>query len=380
MKYQAQLARAAHRIWNSKGWISTLLLPLAWLTGLIVKRKEARYARSPERTWHGKVPVVIVGNIYVGGTGKTPVVMALVEALKQRGWQPGVISRGYGVRVGETASTGQGRLDPSRFGDEPALIAHTTHVPVAVHPSRPKAAQALLRDYPQVDVIVADDGLQHLALGRDAEIIVQDSRRVGNGRLLPAGPLREPVTRLSKVDVIVTNESVSAPARSPLASDSQSTDVLSAALVDAPRDKPTKISMTLLPHDVLHLSTGRTLPWSTWLNLHAGSAVSAVAAIGHPDRFFKMLNDEGVVLTQTLGLPDHTTYHASTFDAIKTETILITTKDAVKCTDLDDNRLWAVRVRPHFSDTAWIDRLHETLLNAARRKNPEHKGRHSTLN
>lgn len=361
MKLQVQLARTAHRIWNKKGCISTLLLPLSWLTGLIVQRKSARYRRNPERVWQSPVPVVIVGNIYVGGTGKTPVVMALVDALKQRGWHPGVVSRGYGVDVGEHPRTGTGNLEASRFGDEPALIARNTQAPVAVHPSRPKAAQALLRAYPEVDVIVADDGLQHLALGRDAEIIVQDTRKTGNGRLLPAGPLREPASRLSAVDVIVTNETS-----------------VTATNVTGPSG-PLYVSMTLQPHEVMHISTGRKLPWATWMATYADATVGAVAAIGHPERFFNMLTDHGLKLEQTLGLPDHTAYDAASFDGIRTDIILITSKDAVKCAALNDGRLWAVHVNPEFSNHRWLDQLHDTLQGAARRKTAQHVA-HSTLN
>lgn len=356
-----------------------MLLPLSWLTRLVVNQKALHYSRSPERVWHGRVPVVIVGNIYVGGTGKTPVVMALVDALAQRGWRPGVISRGYGARVGEHARTGHGELDPSHFGDEPALIAHSTKVPVAVHPSRPKAAQALLRDYPELNVIVADDGLQHLALGRDAEIIVQDSRGTGNGRLLPAGPLREPVTRLSKVDVVVTNQATQSHAWRQGSSRPVLRDTPPAPSSVTTTNKPVHVSMMLHPHEAIHVSTGQKLPWQTWVAAHRELPVSAVAAIGHPERFFRMLRDEGLTLVQTLGLPDHTAYQPTSFDTIKTNIILITTKDAVKCAALNDERLWAVSVSPDFSNTYWLDHLHETLLDAARRKNPEHNP-HSTLN
>lgn len=379
MKFQATLARTAHRIWNRKGCISTLLLPLSWLTGLVIHQKSARYARHPERVWRGNVPVVIVGNIYVGGTGKTPVVMALVEALTQRGWRPGVISRGYGVRVGEHARTGQGDLDPSHFGDEPALIARTTRVPVAVHPSRPKAAQALLRDYPDLDIIVADDGLQHLALGRDAEIIVQDSRTIGNGRLLPAGPLREPASRLRSVDVVVTNEAGFAAAHSPPSLNAHPNDIPALPGSDAAMRLPINVDMSLLPYEAIHLSTGCRLPWNAWLNKHSDAPVSAVAAIGNPERFFDMLKSEGLALTQTVGLADHTSDYAASFDTIRTDIILITTKDAVKCAALNDRRLWAVQVIPQFSNTRWLDHLHNTLQSAAQRKNMEHVP-HSTLN
>lgn len=132
-------------------------------------------------------------------------VIATVEGLRARGYTPGVVSRGYGVKLGPQARVGQGELDAARFGDEPALIARVTGAPISVHPRRALAAQALLQAHPRVDVIVSDDGLQHLALARDVEIVVQDRRGIGNGRLLPAGPLREPASRLREVDAVITN-------------------------------------------------------------------------------------------------------------------------------------------------------------------------------
>src|SRR5690606_11147564 len=140
--------------------------------------------------------------------------------LLAHGWHPGIISRGYGVDVGERARSGQGELDPLRYGDEPALIAHVTQAPIAVHPDRSLAIKRLRRDYPKVDVIIADDGLQHLALGRDLEIAVQDGRGIGNGRVLPAGPLREPASRLEYVDILISNlqpgEAAPSPVKAPV--------------------------------------------------------------------------------------------------------------------------------------------------------------------
>jgi len=354
---RVQLIRAIERIWSDKGIVSTMLLPFSWLTQFVVGRKIARYKKNPGLIWKSNRPIIVIGNIYVGGTGKTPVVIALVEFLTQCGWHPGVVSRGYGVQIGSQARTGQGALDAGQFGDESALIARTTGAPVSVHPSRVKAGQALLENYPDVDVIVADDGLQHLALGRDIEIIVQDTRGIGNGRLLPAGPLREPSIKLTQVDAVVTNGQTN-PDAGPITT-FQTTDTGTG---------PVHVCMTLAPLEAVHVKTGRSYPWAAWLSLHSDTPLSAVAAIGHPERFFTMLRRQGLTVQNTRALPDHTAYTPSAFSNLGTQIILITTKDAVKCAGLNDDRLWAVRVVPKFSEPDWLDRIHDSLIKIAERK------------
>lgn len=350
MSLNTRLTQAAHRIWRHKGIVSTLLLPLSWLSAAFIRNKQSGYRRQPARIFHSSLPVVVVGNIYVGGTGKTPVVMALVQALQQRGWQPGVISRGYGVTANAQARTGRGQLNAFEFGDEPTLIAGATGAPVSVHPRRALAMQALQRDFPEVDVVVADDGLQHLALGRDLEILVQDGRGIGNGRLLPAGPLREPATRLHKVDYVVNNlqaEQVATPIKG---------------------DAPTQLTMRLQPVKAVHLVSGTVQEWSEWLSHHSQQDISAVAAIGQPQRFFGMLRAQGLQLSQAMALPDHDPYESSPFAALPSAIILITAKDAVKCVKFADSRLWVVHVEPAFSDPQWLDTVHHQLTAVARKK------------
>lgn len=344
---RARIEQALHREWSRKGLFSLAMWPLSRLYGAAVAHRKQRFQRDPSRVHHETIPVVVVGNIFVGGTGKTPVVIALTQALEARGWQPGIISRGYGVKPGDTPLIGQGGLDPAQFGDEPALIAAQTQAPVCVHPDRQAAVRRLRRQYPKVDVVISDDGLQHLALGRDLEIVVQDARGTGNGFLLPAGPLREPATRLESVDFIVNNLlALDSPAPSPAPSPAGMTRV---------------VNMSLQPEAVEHLLTGEKVTWHEWLKLHQHERCAAVAAIGRPERFFRMLHQHGLNLVNTLSLPDHYGYESAPFQAFNTECILLTPKDAVKCRKFADARLYCVHPGPVFSDPAWLDLVHDML-------------------
>ncbi|MCK9508598.1 MAG: tetraacyldisaccharide 4'-kinase [Pigmentiphaga sp.] len=332
------------RAWLKNGWWAHLASPLAWLAGRIVQAKRQAYLRGRRQAQRLPVPVIVVGNIFVGGTGKTPFLMSLVEALQARGWQPGVISRGYGVNVGAVPRVGKGQLDPRLFGDEPAMIGRRCQVPVAVHPLRPEAARQLLARYPGVDLLISDDGLQHLALGRDLEIAVQDLRGVGNGRLLPAGPLREPASRLNEVDALITNVGAASPTQ--------------AALPFPPPAGVRHTTMHLRITDVTHVSSQQRAPLAA---VTGGRQVLAAAAIGHPERFFATLRQAGVELADTLSLPDHFSFERSPFEETKAQIILITDKDAVKCGRLNDDRLWSVSVSAQLADPTFFDWLEQQL-------------------
>jgi len=367
--WTTRLTRFAHKVWAGKGLISTLLLPLAWITALVVWHTRRRYLRHPDRVYRSRIPVVVVGNILVGGTGKTPVVMAVIQALQARGWTPGLVSRGYGAPASALPRHGVGALDPAEFGDEPSLIAAQTGVPIAVHPERAHALQVLEQHYPEIDVAISDDGLQHLALGRDVEIAVQDARGCGNGRLLPAGPLREPARRLRTVDFLITqhdapeeNHRYAHTGASPRAHD-QPPPHPQASLQDlaTPGASVIHTSMTLRPATLHHLASNRSMAFDDWLVHYGDTAASAVAAIGVPQRFFTMLRRVGVRLDHTVGLADHDDYRHPPFARLPDAPILITPKDAIKCLHLQDPRLWAVHPRADFRDTTWLEILEGRL-------------------
>lgn len=342
MKASMALTRAVQAIWAKKGVISTMLLPLSCVTQAVIDRRRSR--QTVRRADAIAAPVIVVGNLYVGGTGKTPVVIALAQALQRAGKRPGIISRGYGVRLGTTPRVGTAEtVTAARFGDEPALIAQATGCPIAVHPRRAMARDALLQQHPHIDVVLSDDGLQHWALERSLEIIVQDSRGTGNGRLLPAGPLREPAARMADVDFIISN----------LLPGQQE------PALPVPATRARRLTMRLQAVSVRRLVDGSAMTWPEWLRGHLPS--SAAAAIGHPERFFAMLRGQGANLLDTLALPDHYDYAESPFSALRGEAILITAKDAVKCDRFRDPRLWVVQAEPVFSDSDWTAAVLERL-------------------
>ncbi|MDX3894000.1 tetraacyldisaccharide 4'-kinase [Pusillimonas sp.] len=371
MKPTELLRARVHALWQKKGPVSTALLPFAWITGLVVRRRKRRALAQPAPL--SALPTVVVGNLLVGGTGKTPVVIAIAHKLRALGRTPGIVSRGYGAKPGSDPRTGQGMLDAAEFGDEPALIARATGAPVAVHPQRKRAREALAQRFPDVDVVISDDGLQHLALSRDVEIVVQDARGVGNGRLLPAGPLREPAAKLAEVDFIVDNGApfnegpAAGHAADGVSFDNGRIDGGGQAVETSrpKRGRPERIAMRLRPTRAEHLASGTRLAWPDWVARHRNTPMAAVAAIGQPARFFDTLRAAGLRLEHTLALPDHDAYDQSPFTALNQDLIAITAKDAVKCGRFADPRVWVVHVEASFSDPSWLDRLAKLLSDAA---------------
>ena len=332
--------------WQSGGALSTALLPLAALNGALQKLRKRLYQTGYLRVYQAPCPVIVVGNIYVGGTGKTPVVAALTEALKSKGRVPGIISRGYGVSIGKEARVAAGpHAKAELIGDEPALLAQ--YAPIAVHPKRALAIEALLAHYPQTDVIIADDGLQHLALHRDVEILLQDERGIGNGRLLPAGPLRESADKLAEVDFIITNRNHKL---APSASSSSTT-------------KPYQLAMHLSPTDMINLQSGESIAVAAWQAQFQHRPIAALAGIGHPQRFFNSLKKLQIPMQKQLAFPDHHAFSAADFSGIQEEIILMTEKDAIKCRDFADARFWFLKVRAEFSDSKFFDRVEQLIQN-----------------
>ena len=318
--------------WRRLGGGALIFLPFTLVFRVTVAARRCLYRLGVLPTWRARVPVVIVGNITVGGTGKTPLVIAIVEILRRKGWTPGVVARGYGrVPRREQDPLGVVRVypelaTPELFGDEPVLISRRAEVPVFVSPDRPAATRLLLEAHPEVDVVVSDDGLQHYALGRDVEIAVVDADRLyGNGLMLPSGPLREPVSRLKEVDAIVFNM-----ASSP------------AALADAAPGPP-RFPMRLGVERFVAVSGGEERSAAEFALAVRGRSVHAVAGIGNPDRFFEHLARLGVNARRH-PFGDHYLFQASDLKIPGAEVIVMTEKDAVKCAAFADARLWFLRV------------------------------------
>lgn len=309
--------------WQSRGLIPCLLLPFSAIFFLIVFFRRIFYRLGIFDTTTLSVPVIVVGNIFIGGTGKTPLVIWLVSVLRAHGYSPGVISRGYGAKADTVIET-RPELSAAQTGDEPLLIARKCQVPVFVGRDRVAAARGLLAAYPGTDVIISDDGLQHYALGRTMEIQLSDTRGHGNGWLLPAGPLREPASR--RCDFYVINGGASV--LSPQTYRMQVTGAHAEQMVD----REQRLALSSMNH----------------------RCVAAVAGIGHPERFFEMLRSQGVVLESALALPDHFDFFTNPFADMKADIILITEKDAVKCGrtpgSAQDTRLWVVPVEASIAE------------------------------
>ncbi len=313
--------------WRKLGGGALIFLPFAAAFGAIVAVRRFLYRARLLPTWRAPVPVIVAGNISVGGSGKTPLAIEILEILQRHGWTPGVVARGYGrVPPREADPLGVVRVypdiaTPEHFGDEPVLIARRSRVPVYISPDRPAAARALLSAHPEVDVLVSDDGLQHYALERDVEIAVVDAeRRFGNGLLLPSGPLREPVSRLATVHAVVVN----------------------GGHWDA-GPGPRRFTMRLGNERFAALASNQQLSAAEFTVMARGRGVVAIAGIGNPERFFEHLERLGI-RARHMPYPDHHHFQPAELKLPGAELVVMTEKDAVKCAAFADARMWFMRV------------------------------------
>ena len=307
--------------WNKWSLWHLLLLPLSLVFWFLSAMRRTLYYLHILRSIRLPVPVIVVGNISVGGTGKTPLVLWLVNYLKQQGLHPGIISRGYGGRVTKPLLVTL-ESDPVLAGDEPVLLAKRSGCPVWVGQNRVAVAQALLGAHPDCDVLVSDDGLQHYRLARDVEVAVVDgARRFGNGLLLPAGPLRESIRRLNGVDAVVVN---------------RSSDNADGLLTKAGREYPMQLQGEVFynlvrPEQRIEVQALQ------------GKRLHAIAGIGNPGRFFDHLKRLGLVFSAH-AFPDHYAYEAGDLCFSDADAILMTEKDAVKCARLNLENAWVLAV------------------------------------
>ncbi|MES9902432.1 MAG: tetraacyldisaccharide 4'-kinase [Sedimenticola sp.] len=319
--------------WYSRNGIALLLLPLSWLFSLIVRLRRLAYRLGLLRTHKLAVPVIVVGNITVGGTGKTPLVIWLAAYLQQLGFRPGIISRGYGGNAQDWPQPVTPESDPGSVGDEPVMIVRRSGCPMWVGPDRPRAAAALLQAT-DCDIIISDDGLQHYALGRDIEIAVIDGRRLlGNGFCLPSGPLRESPARLDKIDLAVVNDGQWRGAH----------------------------RMSLDVGGVVNLKDAQL---SCDLSAFSGYEVHAVAGIGNPGRFFDTLRRYGLKLIEH-PFDDHHHFFGWEVTPGDELPVMMTEKDAVKCASFAQKYHWYLEVdaRPDREFTLKLDKLLRDLKN-----------------
>jgi tetraacyldisaccharide 4'-kinase len=315
--------------WQKDGPAQILLRPLSWLFAALAGTRRALFRSGWLKTESVPVPVIVVGNISVGGTGKTPLTIALAEHLLEREWNPGIVSRGYGAIADDQGRHAhveirQGGHPPDWFGDEPLVMAARLPAPVYVGPERAEVARALLADQRHVDVILSDDGLQHYALARQLEIAVIDGERgFGNGQLLPAGPLREGRWRLDSVQLVVVNNP------------GDNAEVLASGRPWYP--------MRLGNERFVSLTTDEEYSPEEFSVRVRGQRLLTLAGIGHPERFFNHVRRFGIA-GRTMAFADHHRFTPQDLREPGADVLLMTEKDAVKCRGFADARMWFMRV------------------------------------
>jgi len=324
------------RHWYRITPLHLILLPVSLIFRLLAATRRTLYRSGMLASEKLPVPVIVVGNITVGGSGKTPLTLHLVQQLLDNGWHPGIISRGFGGSAASPQAV-YDSSDPAEVGDEPVLMAQRKLCPVWIGRDRPAAARELLRAHPECDVILSDDGLQHYRLQRDVEIAVVDGvRRFGNAFLLPAGPLREPVARLAEVDAVVVNGGIEP--------------------IDCYSDSGHAYRMQLHGETFYNLlNPEATMQAADFL----GQRLHAIAGIGHPQRFFAHLQKLGLAVLAH-PYPDHHRYTSGDLDYPDADAILMTEKDAVKCAGLSERDTGqAEKIWP--AEKCWVLRVDAQL-------------------
>lgn len=312
--------------YRGDAWLAALR-PLEAIYRMAVKRRALAYADGRKSVWQSPVPVIVVGNITLGGTGKSPLVAWLARFLAERGWRPGIVSRGYGGNSPRYPLAVTGHTPVASCGDEPLMLARQTGVPLVVDPDRPRGARALLDE--GCDILISDDGLQHLALARHLELVVVDGARgLGNSRCLPAGPLREPAERLTSVAAVLVNGE----AHTPL--------------------PVSAYTMHLSPTGWRHLASGERHPLAP---SPFDGPVHGVAGIGHPARFFATLETLGLEVRRH-AFADHHAFRATDLVFDDPWPVVMTAKDAVKCQDFAASHYWSLEIEA-VPDDAFVDWL-----------------------
>lgn len=305
-----------NQLWYGTHRLRWVLLPFSWCYGLLsrIRRKYLEHFCQVRCS----IPVLVVGNISVGGVGKTPLVIALANKMRQKGLRVGIVSRGYGAKISQFPYEIQLTDSAKLVGDEPLLIAQKTNYPVVIAPKRTEAVQYLLEKH-HVQIIISDDGLQHYRMGRSIEIAVIDGvRGLGNGLLLPAGPLRESETRLKEVDFIVVNQGCWEHA----------------------------YPMNLAPAKLINMATRKEFAPD-----ELKGEIAAVAAIGNPQRFYSTLTQLGIEFTP-YSYPDHYQFEPHDFNYSES-LIIMTEKDAVKCRSFVSDKMYCLPIEATLNDAFW---------------------------
>ena len=309
---QGALERLLNHIWYGNSFLSWCLIPLTWPVRWVIHRR--RQQAFPKGSTPEGVTVIVVGGLTAGGTGKTPVLIGLGKWLAEQGYRVGVVSRGYDGTHGPEPHSVTEVDTAAVVGDEPLLIRRELGAPVVVCTDRKRALDVLV-DQGAVDVVLSDDGLQHYPMPRDIELLVLDAERgLGNGRLLPAGPLREPASRLTNVDVVLERNSC-----------------------DPDR------GFSYQPSGALHLASGRQVSWSECVAEWRDQSMVAMTGLGQPRQFFEMLRGQGLAI-EAESLGDHEAMTQAHLDRRDEQVLLMTAKDAVKLSECTDPRVWVVAI------------------------------------